>query len=587
METNGLLPDVSKIHVIVTYDPDTCQFTRFDKEKVKEGLKLLSQADVLVGHNIIGYDLPVIQHIHPSFTYKARVLDTMVWGRLAWPEIKNTDFGLHKKGVLPGKLIGSHSLEAYGYRMGDLKGDFKKTTDWKEWSPAMSDYCEGDVRITAKLYDKLLAKQIDQRAIELEHEVAKIITRQMHHGLAFDVQKAEALYATLIARRAELAEQLKASFPPWYVSKGEFTPKRSNKTVGYVAGATCTKVEYTELNPSSRPHLVYWLKRKYGWQPKEFTNDGSPKLDEDVMRGLPYPESDLLVEYFTLDKRIGQLAEGDQAWMKAYNEKTHRIHGYVNTNGAVTGRMTHSKPNMAQVPRVGSPYGRECRDLFTVPPGYKMVGVDASGLELRCLAHFMSRYDNGDYAKVVEEGDVHTANQHAAGLKTRDQAKTFIYAFLYGAGDEKIGNVVGKGSTTGRALKRKFLATLPALDALKTGVESVAERKKYIIGLDGRVLPIRSTHAALNTLLQSAGALIMKKALVILDNKLRQEFTPGKDYEFVLNVHDEFQIEAREEIADRVGQLAVEGIQLAGESFGFRCALSGQYRTGSTWAETH
>jgi DNA polymerase I-like protein with 3'-5' exonuclease and polymerase domains len=300
---------------------------------------------------------------------------------------------------------------------------------------------------------------------------------------------------------------------------------------------------------------------------------------------MPYPEAKPLCEYLMIQKRLGQLAEGKEAWVKL--EKNGRIHGRVNTNGAVTGRCTHSNPNMAQVPAVRAPYGKECRELFKVAPGYKMVGADASGLELRCLAHFMGKWDNGAYAKELLEGDIHTANQKAAGLETRDQAKTFIYAFLYGAGDGKIGTIVGKGQEEGARLRANFLKKTPALKYLKEAVE-VASKRGYLLGLDGRKLWIRSEHAALNTLLQSAGALVMKQACVFLDTTISLAgWEWGKDYSFVLNVHDEWQIEVREPLAKWIGETAVEAIREAGKHFNFRCPLDGEYKIGNNWCETH
>jgi DNA polymerase I-like protein with 3'-5' exonuclease and polymerase domains len=306
-----------------------------------------------------------------------------------------------------------------------------------------------------------------------------------------------------------------------------------------------------------------------------------------------------------LSKRIGQLAEGSAAWLKLV-EDDHRIHGYVNTIGTVTGRMTHSGPNVAQVPAVGAPYGAECRNLFKPRPGWKLVGCDASGLELRCLAHYMAKYDKGKYVKVILEGDIHTENQHAAELPERSQAKRFIYAFLYGAGDELLGEITvsqeeimeakNNGGNKavkklkikhGKALRAKFLSKTPALKALKSRVEKVAKMRGTLKGLDGRDLKVRAIYSSLNTLLQSAGALVMKKALVIMDNEMMNKYTPGKDYEFVGNIHDEVQIECRPEIAEDIGEIARIGIVKAGKEFGFRCPLDGEFKIGESWKETH
>lgn len=588
IETDGLLDTLTKIHTMTIYDYETDTFRRFDKEEVPNGIKLLMEADVIVGHNIINFDVPAIQKVYPDFE-PPEVLDTLVWARLVYADIDEIDYKLRRKGKIPGRLIGSHSLEAYGFRLGVFKDDFGKTADWQEWSQEMSDYCEQDVRVTKALYEKLLSKNVSQEALELEHEVAHIIKRQVDRGFWFDVDAAENLYAELIAKRDAMEKELVSLFPPWYEPKDKepFTPKRDNKKRGYKAGCPFTRVKLVTFNPNSRQHIYKCLMRKYDWKPTEFTDSGQPKVSEEVLKSLPYPEAQKLAEYLMIQKRIGQLAEGDKAWLKLV-KSDNRIHGEVITNGAVTGRMTHNNPNVAQVPAVRAPYGYECRSLFRPSPGYLLVGADASGLELRCLAHYMAKWDGGEYAKVILEGDIHTVNQKAAGLPTRDNAKTFIYAFLYGAGDEKIGQIIGKGKSAGRKLKKQFLAKTPALAKLKDAVERVVKKRGYLIGLDGRHLKIRSTHAALNTLLQSAGALIMKKALVILDKSLQDKgYVPGRDYEFLANVHDEWQIEALPEIAEDVGKTAVEAIRKAGEHFKFRCQLDGEYRVGKSWAETH
>jgi len=273
-----------------------------------------------------------------------------------------------------------------------------------------------------------------------------------------------------------------------------------------------------------------------------------------------------------------------QSWVDAI-EIDGRVRGYVNPIGAVTGRMTHSKPNMAQVPASYSPYGKECRKLWTVPKGYKLVGCDASSLELRMLAHYMN---DSDYTEEVISGDIHSANQKSAGLATRDQAKTFIYAFLYGAGDEKIGTIVGGDrkkhySFIGRTVKKQFLDNTPALKSLRERV-TTASKRGYLIGLDGRRIWVRSEHSALNTLLQGAGAIIMKKALVLLDE---YAILKGIDYKIIGNIHDEIQSEVHEKDAKVFGEIAVMAIKKAGEEFNLNCPLDGQYKVGETWEQTH
>jgi DNA polymerase I-like protein with 3'-5' exonuclease and polymerase domains len=345
------------------------------------------------------------------------------------------------------------------------------------------------------------------------------------------------------------------------------------------------KPKIIEFNPSSRQQIGDRLILKYGWKPKEYTANGQPKIDEVILKALDYPEAQDLAEYFMLEKRVGQLAEGDNAWLKL--ERNGIIHGSYNTNGAVTGRATHQSPNLAQVPSVRSPYGTECRSLFTVRSGFSMVGCDLSGLELRCLAHYMSKWDDGEYTEELLNGDIHTKNQKAAGLPTRDNAKTFIYSFLYGAGDEKIGAVVGAGAREGKRLKEAFLSATPALAKLRDAVAKASSRG-YLIGLDGRKLHVRSEHAALNTLLQSAGALISKQWLIEIDKTaaaLGLEY--GKDWSMLGWIHDEVQIQVKGDYAETFGEKVVTAAEKAGEFFEFRCPISAEFKIGQNWYDTH
>lgn len=340
------------------------------------------------------------------------------------------------------------------------------------------------------------------------------------------------------------------------------------------------KDEVVTFNPGSRKQIGEKL-QELGWKPKKFTETGQPIVDEVVLMDVDIPEAKVIAEYLLLQKRIAQV----ESWLEAMGSDG-RVHGKVITNGAVTGRMTHSKPNMAQIPNAGSLYGPECRQCWTVEDGNVLVGCDASGLELRMLAHYMK---DEDYVRTVTEGsskdgtDVHTVNQRAAGLATRDNAKTFIYAFLYGAGDAKIGSIVGGSARDGARLKEKFLEQTPALGRLLSRVARLAS-KGYVPGLDGRLIWVRSEHAALNSLLQGAGAIVMKKALVIFHDKIKKNKWPVK---LVANVHDEFQFEVPEALAEVTGQAAKNSIIEAGVFFKLRCPLDGEYKYGRNWKETH
>ena len=397
------------------------------------------------------------------------------------------------------------------------------------------------------------------------------------------------LLVKLIVHRDRLEVVLKETFKPWTVTLPDFIPKRANKTLGYLAGVPVPRVKTVMFNPRSRPHIANRITALYGWVPEKFTDAGAPQVDEEVMKDLPYPEAPLLTEYLMVSKRLGQLSEGDNAWMKLVTKG--KIHGSINQNGAVTGRATHSRPNISQVPSGSSEYGEECRALFTVPPGWTLVGADASGLELRCLAHYMARWDSGAYGEALLNGDIHTVNQKAAGLPTRANAKTFIYGFLYGAGDAKVGQIVGGTAVDGKKLKTKFLKGLPALKYLKEAVQLKAKNDGCLRGLDGRSIHIRSSHAALNTLLQSAGALVCKQWVVTLESHLRSKgMAHGWEGDYALCAwsHDEVQIACRTpEIAYEVAKVAMESVTEVGELFNFRCRLNGEAKQGTTWAMTH
>jgi DNA polymerase I len=588
LETDGLLDEVSKIHCLVWKNTETGEvITCTTPTEIGDGLCVLMDAQLIAGHNVIKYDIPVIQKLYPWFKVDtAKVFDTLVATRLIWANIKDTDNVLLKQEKLPGKLFGSHSLAAWGYRLGNYKGDYDG--GWETFSQEMLDYCVQDVEVTAQLYQKIVDKEYSQQALDLEHQVAWLMAKQERNGFCFDVKKAADLLARLVQRRGELERELKEYFGSWEIQLPDFIPKVNNKARGYVKGVPVPKVKVIEFNPSSRDHIADRLITLYGWKPVDFTEGGKPMVDEVVLSKLKYEPCKQLTEYLLVQKRISQLNEGGQAWMKC--EKNGKIHGSINPNGAVTGRATHSYPNMSQVPASGSPYGHDCRSLFTVPDGWTLVGADASGLELRCLAHFMAKWDGGKYAEVLLSGDIHTENQKAAGLDTRNQAKTFIYAFLYGAGDAKIGSIVSGTAGDGKKLKSKFLRSLPALGRLVEAVQS-ASKRGFLVGLDGRHIHVRSSHAALNTLLQGAGALVCKQWLVILEAELQKQGLKhgwDGDYCFCAWSHDEVQIACRTpEIAQQVADTATNCVLLAGQHFNFRCPTAGESKIGKTWADTH
>jgi hypothetical protein len=504
----------------------------------KEGAKY-------VFHNGIGFDVPVVSRLW-NFTFtRGAVLDTLVLSRLADPS-----------------RSGGHSLRNWGNILGYPKGDHE---DWSQLTPDMIDYCIRDTEVTEAVYNRLQTdlQGFSSNCIDLEHEVQWIIQEQVGNGWLLDQHLCHMLCAKFKERMYVIEEELQKVFPP--IIEERWSDKTGNRL----------KDKVTIFNPGSRQQVATRLEAK-GAVWSELTPSGRPQVDEKTLEENKHvPEAGQVLEYLLLQKRYAQVS----SWLEHVRDNG-RVHGRVTTNGAVTGRMTHQNPNMAQVPSSNSVYGKECRDCWIVPEGRKLVGADASGLELRMLAHYMN---DQEFTDVLLKEDIHTRNQAASGLATRPQAKTFIYAFLYGAGDAKIGSIVGGTARDGSELRQRFLRNTPALETLRTRV-GTASKRGWLKGLDGRKLWVRSEHSALNTLLQAAGAIVMKKALVILDEQAK---SLGLDYKLIGNIHDEIQSEVATEQAEMFGKLAVESIKEAGLSFELRCPLDGEYQVGDTWAETH
>ena len=545
-----------KVWCIVCKHEDT--FYQFKENNLHRFEEFIKQTEEVIGHNIIGFDIPVLNKFFGYDLFKnVKITDTLVMSRLLNPMIE-----------------GGHSLKNWGKKLGQNKIEFEQ---FDFFSEEMLKYCRNDVDLTQRLYKFLITRIKDfGYSVELEHEVAKIIQRQHERGFKIDIVNAYSLQAKFQEDMNELQNKVRATFPPLRIEE-VFIPKSNNKARGYVKGVPFTKVKYKEFNLGSRQQIGERL-MNLGWKPKKKTDKGHVIVDEKVLSEITnIPEAKLINEYLMLQKRIAQVS----SWVEAIKEDG-RVHGKVITNGTITGRMSHQAPNMAQIPAVYSPYGKECRSLWIVDKGYKLVGVDASGLELRMLAHYMN---DKEYINEVINGDVHTANQIAAGLETRDTAKTFIYAFIYGAGSKKIGSIIGGSERDGERVKEKFLRATPSLRSLREKVDGITKsNRRWLKGLDGRKIIIRHPHAALNSLLQGAGATVMKVALTKLEQYVIDKRI--KAYP-VVNVHDEFQYEVEQERADEFGKLAVQSIIDAGNKLNLRCKLNGEYKIGNNWAETH
>lgn len=628
IETDGLLKNVKVLHCMCIYDTKTAKMWRFDPTNVVEGVKMLQKElddnGEICGHNIINYDIPALEKLYPeifkvSYDQQSQVVDTLVLARLIYSNIETIDLGLMKSGKLPKVYYKSHKLMAWGYRLGELKGTYGEQEDaWAVFNPEMLDYNEQDVWVTKALYEKLMAKPYSEKAIQLEHEVAWLMAKQERNGFKFDIEGAKSLAQELQEKQSVISAQLLAKIPE--IPDKIFVPKRDNKRLGYKAGVPIQR--YKTFNPNSRTQIEYVFRKMYNYNPDNYDlydipdMDENPNLDNYRLKmddeTLNYIKADpecpeelkeiagLIQESLMLKKRLGQIADGSNAWIDAYDEDTGCIHGRVVPNGAVSGRATHSTPNVAQVPHVGSPYGAECRTLWNAGDWYQ-AGIDACGLELRCLAHFMYPYDDGKYAHTILNGDIHTMNQKAAGLPERNQAKTFIYAFLYGAGDSKIGKIIGGDSAEGKQIKRKFLKATPAIKNLRDAVQNaivetdrgkiVRWKRHYLKGLDGRLLAVRSPHSALNLLLQSAGALICKKWIVETEkNLIKRGLRHGWDGDFAYMawVHDEIQVACRtKEIADIVVEEAQNAMRTAQSFFSFRMQLDTEGKIGKNWCDCH
>jgi DNA polymerase I len=580
IEADGLNP--SKIFCIVAQDVDTEEVFTFDNTQLEAGYGFLKSATKLIGHNLLGYDLPALKDVEGIDLSDKKIVDTLVLSRLFKPTRE-----------------GGHGLESWGYRLKFNKGDYGDNQDaWDAYTPEMLEYCKRDVELNTKVYMALRqeSRGFTPQSVRLEHSVAKIIDQQRRNGFELDTKKAMMLVAMFQDKLTQVETTVHETFKPKVIVQELYPKYTKSGALSKLAqdfdnrGVRLTDDEWAEMNKTktyvtrrtpvpfnlgSRKQIGEYLVDA-GWKPKNFTPTGQPIVDEGTLSKVKdIPEAALIAEYLMLQKRLAQV----NSWLKAL-EPDNRIRGYVNHNGAVTGRMTHSHPNTAQIPSTSSAYGKECRECWTVKDGNKLVGIDASGLELRMLAHYMN--DEG-YTNEILNGDIHTTNQKLAGLESRNQAKTFIYALLYGAGDAKLGSVAKQGKARGRELRNSFLDSLPSFKSLVQRVQRES-KKGFLKGLDGRKVTVRSEHAALNTLLQSAGAIVMKEALVILDNNIKEMRLDAK---FVANVHDEWQIECQASVADKVGELGVEAIIQAGKNLNLNCPLDGDYNIGDGWHETH
>ena len=537
IETDAI--DATVIHCIVARDYDNGTEWSWVGEECHEFVSWAKNVEQFIMHNGISFDAPVLNRLIGSTIQLRQIRDTLIESQLFNPVRE-----------------GGHSLKAWGERLSDTKIEFK---EFDYYTPEMLEYCKQDVRLTHKVAQWLDKEGVkfSTKSIRLENCVRAIVDQQEKNGFTLNLRGAMMLLSELQEEEEGLVATATEMFPP-----KELQLK--------------TKIKYIPFNIASRKQIAERLMAK-GWKPTKHTDKGNVIVNEETLSHIKMPEAQMFSRFFLLQKRTGML----KSWIKECHDDD-KVRGRVMTLKTITGRMAHNSPNMAQVPASYSPYGKEFRSLWTIsdPDNYNLIGTDASGLELRCLAHYMK---DKEYIHEVVNGDVHTANMKMAGLTNRDQAKTFIYAFLYGAGPAKIGKVVGGGAAQGRELIESFLSNMPALKRLRTQVTEAATQGS-IKGLDGRWLQIRSEHAALNTLLQGAGAIICKEWLVQMTKQINEMKLNVK---LVGSIHDEYQFEVSIEDTPQFCKITKQAILDTEKILGVICPLDSEYKVGKTWAETH
>lgn len=654
-------------------------------------IALLDKADMIIGHNWQRHDGPLITKL-TKWRPRPGVLvrDTMVLSRLIFPNLKASDKQLVMSGKMPPgiKYQGRHTIGAWGYRLGNPKGDYAELrrakalaeglTDekaileyiWGEWNEDMHEYMLQDRSTGLSLWRRLKPDDYAQPPIELEHRVARVCDAIEQAGVPFNREAAGELHAELVGRKDVLETKLKATYGYWYApvspnpSKALYVPKVASREPGVTngdvqivdvddpkrpgktkkkrlfTGYPCTKIKQVMFNPGSSDHLIKVLTDR-GWKPTKFTDAGKASMDEEVIESISvrFPEMEGLAELLMINKRLSQLVGGKSSKYPLIDsvQPDGRIHGVINPMGTVTSRGAHMFPNLGQVPSAKKPYGVAFRKLFYAPKGWRFIGADQQGLELRALAHYLHKHDGGKYAKTVIEGDPHWLHACVMGLAEgerdkhnklhtivrEDGSKRFIYAYIYGCGDEKAGAIVyeallnarrnggddgeavylkffGDKAVTedklrkvGKSVRDAFLTRIDGFSTLQSKLQEQVERLARVPGLDGRRIPTRSKHSSLNFMLQSAGAILCKRWLADAFEECCEKF--GYDWAdpwsgkfvFVLWCHDEIQLCVREGYEGAVGEVLVRCARKAGEPYDFRVPLDSEWESGDNWAETH
>ena len=598
IETDGLLPRAKTIHCIATHNIDTKESLSFDNTSIPEGLSYLESAEILIGHNISGFDLHIIETLSEGFTFTHRMHDTLLMSRMAFlTNIREHDYKRLKTGF-PKSLVGLHSLKAWGYRLNFLKGHFHETADWSRFTPEMLDYCVQDTTLTTLLYHHMMneLKETPTDAFETEAAANYLLTKANVTGIGFDEVGGAKLYAQLMDTREKAEQKLKEIIKPKSISLGYFTPKRDNSRLGYKEGCTVEKIKILEFNPRSTQQIADRLISEYGWYPTEFTEAGNPKVTEEFLQSLAYKPIPALIEFKKANKLIAQLAEGRVPWLKLVTKG--KIHGQTQCTGSRTGRMAHNRPNMAQIPS-----SQNVRKLFHAPtPGWSLLDSDLSGIELRILAHYLAKFGNDTFIEAVTQGDPHKLFMQWTGIKNRDTQKQFSYALIYGAGVQKLGGIIYRDieestpirnltekdiSKLGQNAMTKIFNNLKGFKPLHSMVTKLATTKEELPLIDGRIVKTNGTHSALNTLIQGSASVVLKVWMKNLYKRLH-----GTELEtstnFLAAIHDELLFEVEDEDSSKaLSHALTQAINETETELKIRCPLQTNTLTGKDWSEVH
>lgn len=576
-------PECSKVHCLVAIDVQTKEMHTFRPHQINEGWDLMCSADSIIGHNIMQYDIPVMERITGRrLPDSVKIIDTFTMAQLMWPDRSNNP-------------VGGYGLKQLGIYFGENeKADY--SGGWEEFNEEMLSYCQQDVRANLDIFRRMapmVKDRVPKHVLQLEHDFARIISDQTATGWHYDIDGGERLLIDILMKKRGIEDDLRKAFPDikeemkspqyWedpetghqYTTKGDIKGKGSGAIRERVVRGP-NKFKMIPFNPGSSVQLASRLNEKYGWQAEVNEASGKPICDVEVLQSLDFPEAKLLLEYRDTDKLRGQVEDWNA---RAGYSRDGRIHGTLKTLGTVTGRTAATQPNVQQVSG-----DKAARSLWQPTPGWVQVGSDLSGLELRCLAHYMAPFDDGAYADLILNGDIHTANQNAAGLETRDQAKTFIYALIYGGGNAKIGSIVGGSASKGGRLKDTFYQNIPALKKVIDQAVACADSAGEIKLLDDRVVPVRSAHKALNVLLQGAGAVISKVWCITANRRVAEAGLRARQIGFI---HDEMQWECHPADADQLCEILTSSSVIAGEELGIRMPVDSEAQIGANWSECH